>query len=64
MIFVWDLPEYYPRFILDFGKIHLKIGWDLGKGRLKKKTGLFSDIDQITFDTHPPPPKYDIWESD
>ena len=26
-----------------------------------KKNGLFSDIDQIPFDTHPPPPKDDIW---
>ena len=29
-----------------------------------KKNGLFSDIDQIAFDTHPPPPKDDIWKSD
>ena len=28
----------------------------------KKKTGLFSDIDQIYFDTHTPPPKDDIYE--
>ena len=26
----------------------------------KKKTGLFNDIDQIAFNTHPPPPKDDI----
>ena len=30
------------------------------KGRLQKKNGLFSDIDQISFDTHPPHPKDDI----
>ena len=27
---------------------------------VKKKTGLFSDIDHISFNTHPPPPKNDI----
>ena len=35
----------------------------LGKAS-KKKNGLFSDIDQISFDTHPPPPKDDIWKND
>ena len=28
----------------------------------KKKTGLFSDIDHISFNTHPPPPNNDIWQ--
>ena len=39
-----------------------KIVENFGKLRegLKKKTGLFSDIDQISFNTHPPPPKDDI----
>ena len=35
----------------------------INKGSLKKKNGLFSDIDQISFDTHPPPPKDDIWKN-
>ena len=30
----------------------------------KKKNGLFNDIDQIAFNTHPPPPKDDIWKND
>ena len=29
----------------------------------KKKNGLFNDIDQIAFNTHPPPPKDDIWKN-
>ena len=29
---------------------------------VKKKNGLFSDIDHISFNTHPPPPKNDIWQ--
>ena len=33
-----------------------------GKGRIKKKNGLFSDIDHISFNTHPPPPNDDIWQ--
>jgi len=27
---------------------------------LKKPNRLFSDVDKISFDTHPPPPKDDI----
>ena len=27
-----------------------------------KKYGLFSDIDHISFNTHPPPPNDDIWQ--
>ena len=27
-----------------------------------KKNWLFSDIDQISFDTHPPSPKDDLWK--
>ena len=30
----------------------------------KKINGLFDDIDQIAFNTHPPPPKDDIWKND
>ena len=30
----------------------------------KKKIELFDDIDQIAFNTHPPPPKDDIWKND
>ena len=40
------------------------VGWEIPKGRLKKKPGLFNDIDQIAFNTHPPPPKDDIWKND
>ena len=29
-----------------------------------KKNGLFNDIDQISFNIHPPPPKDDIWKND
>ena len=29
---------------------------------VQKKTGLFSDIDHISFNTHPPPPNNDIWQ--
>ena len=32
----------------------------VGKGRVPKKNRLFSDIDHISFNTHPPPPKNDI----
>ena len=28
----------------------------------QKKNGLFSDIDHISFNTHPPPPNNDIWQ--
>ena len=28
----------------------------------KKKNGLFSDINHISFNTHPPPPNDDIWQ--
>ena len=28
----------------------------------QKKPGLFSDIDHISFNTHPPPPNNDIWQ--
>ena len=36
-------------------------GGNLGKLREGlKKNGLFHDIDQISFNTHPPPPKNDI----
>ena len=31
-------------------------------GKTSKKPGLFSDIDHISFNTHPPPPKDDIWQ--
>ena len=27
-----------------------------------KKNGLFSDVDHISFNTHPPPTKDDIWQ--
>ena len=35
-------------------------------GQLREglKNGLFSEIDQISFNTHPPPPKNDIWKND
>ena len=32
------------------------------KGRIPKKNGLFNDIDHISFNTHPPPPKNDMWQ--
>ena len=35
-----------------------------GLGKALKNPGLFSDIDQISFDTHQPPPKDDIWKND
>ena len=37
--------------------------WDWVREGLKKN-GLFSDIDQISFDTHLPPPKDDIRKRD
>ena len=38
---------------------HVKNQSKLREG-YKKKTGLFSDIDHISFNTHPPPPNNDI----
>ena len=34
------------------------------KVREALKKGLFNDIDPISFNTHPPPPKDDIWKND
>ena len=46
VVFVWNSPV---------------LAVNLYKGRLQKN-GLFSDIDQISFNTHPTPPKDDIWQ--
>ena len=43
-----------PDAVDKFGKKNMLVRDDF------KKTGLFSDIDQISFYTHPPPPKDDI----
>ena len=43
--------------------VHLDISYPKNvREGLKKKNGLFQDIDQISFNTHPPTPKNDIEE--
>ena len=34
----------------------------IDKGSRQKKPGLFIDIDHISLNTHPPPPKDDIYD--
>ena len=46
-----------------FGWLYQIVGssWSgLVRERYQKKNGLFSDIDHISSNTHPPPPKNDI----
>ena len=60
MEFSEELPFTISDFIL---KIKYQYGMLLRED-FKKKNGLFNDIDQIAFNTHPPPPKDDIWKND
>ena len=45
--------------------IYLKLEFSLVlRDDFKKKHGLFNDIDHISFNTYPPPPKDDIGKND